>query len=96
MKSLILTAILLAVSFTATTGFCDTKPGEKIDGKKEFEKHCAKCHPNKENIAKQIPTVKVIIERMRKPGPGMTSFDKKTISDKEATVIAEYILAPAK
>jgi cytochrome c6 len=29
---------------------------------------------------------------MRNPGPGMTKFDKKTISDKEARAIADYIL----
>jgi cytochrome c6 len=29
---------------------------------------------------------------MRKPGPGMTQFDKKTVPDKEANAIAVYIL----
>jgi cytochrome c6 len=29
---------------------------------------------------------------MRKPGEGMTTFDKKTVSDKEATAIADYII----
>jgi cytochrome c6 len=29
---------------------------------------------------------------MRNPGPGMTKFDKKEISDKEAKAIAEYVL----
>ena len=38
--------ILTAFCLSATPGFCDTKQGEKIDGKKEFEAHCAVCHPN--------------------------------------------------
>jgi cytochrome c6 len=29
---------------------------------------------------------------MRNPGPGMTTFDEKTIPDKQAKEIAEYIL----
>jgi cytochrome c6 len=29
---------------------------------------------------------------MRNPGPGMNRFDAKTISDKDAKEIAEYIL----
>jgi len=29
---------------------------------------------------------------MRSPGPGMTKFDAKTIPDKEAKAIADYIL----
>jgi cytochrome c6 len=29
---------------------------------------------------------------MRNPGPGMTKFDEKIISTKEAQAIAEYIL----
>jgi cytochrome c6 len=29
---------------------------------------------------------------MRNPGPGMNKFDEKTIPDKEAKMIADYIL----
>jgi cytochrome c6 len=29
---------------------------------------------------------------MRKPGPGMNTFDVKTIPDKDAKEIAEYIM----
>lgn len=104
-KSLITTAILLAVCLSATTGFCDTKKGEKIDGKKEFEEHCAVCHPNGGNTinaqkplnrkslrANGVKSAKDIIGKMRNPGSGMTRFDEKTISNIEAKAIAEYIL----
>ena len=33
-----------------------------------------------------------IVAKMRNPGPGMTKFEKKDVSDKEARAIAEYIL----
>lgn len=104
-KSLIMTAMLLTVCLPATTGICDTKKGEKIDGKKEFNEHCAVCHPNGGNIvnaqktlsrkslrANGVKSAQDIIGKMRKPGPGMTSFDEKTISNKEAKAIANYML----
>ena len=91
-KSLITTALLLAFCMSATTGFCDTKKGEKIDGKKEFETHCARCHPNGGSIVNKVKNTKDIIAKMRNPDPGMTKFDEKAISNKEAKAIAEYIL----
>ena len=104
-KSLVKTAVLFAICLSATSGFCDTKKGEKIDGKKEFEEHCAVCHPNGGNTinktktldskslkANGVKSAKDIIAKMRNPGPGMTKFDEKTISNKEAKAIAEYVL----
>ena len=104
-KTMISMAILLAVCLSATTGFCDTKKGEKIDGKKEFEEYCAGCHPDGGNTinaqkplhskslkANGVKSEKDIIAKMRNPGPGMTRFDDKTISNKEATAIAKYIM----
>ena len=89
----------------ATAGYSDTGKGEKIDGKHEFKEHCAICHPNGGNIvnpnktlskkvlaANGVKSAKDIIGKMRNPGPGMTKFDEKTISQKEAKAIAEYIL----
>lgn len=102
---LVTTSVFLSACLFATSGLCDTKKGEKIDGKKEFEKHCAECHSNggntinsmkplhkKELRANGIKSAKDIIAKMRKPGPGMTTFDEKTISAKEAKAIADYIL----
>ncbi len=96
---------LVVVCLFATAGYADTKKGEKIDGKKEFQEHCAECHANggnmmnpaktlsrKDRDANGVKTAKDIIGKMRNPGPGMTKFDKKTISDKEAKAIAEYIM----
>jgi cytochrome c6 len=96
---------LLAVCTFATASPADTKKGGKIDGAKEFKEHCEVCHPKGGNIinpkkpldkksleANNVKTAKDIIGKMRNPGPGMTEFDTKTISDKEAKAIADYIL----
>jgi len=104
-KRLIATVAMLTLGLFTTAGFADTKKGGKIDGKKEFEEHCAACHPNGGNVINPakplgkkalegsgVKNAKNIIAKMRKPGPGMTAFDKKSVSDKEAKAIAEYIL----
>ncbi len=104
-KGLTATITLIALAAFATTSFADTNKGQKIDGKKEFEEHCAVCHKDggntinptktlnkKDREANGVKNAKDIIAKMRNPGPGMTAFDKKTISDKEAKAIADYIL----
>jgi cytochrome c6 len=104
-KVFIVTAAMLSLSAFVAPGFADTKKGEKIDGKHEFEEHCAACHPKGGNIMKGdktlskksmaahgIKTDKDVIAKMRNPGPGMTKFDEKAINAKEAKAIAAYIL----
>jgi cytochrome c6 len=104
-KSLIAIWMLLVICLSATTGLCATKNGEKINGKKKYEEHCKVCHPNGGNIinsqkpltgkslkAHGLISAKDIIGKMRNPGPGMTTFDEKTIPNKEAEAITEYIL----
>jgi cytochrome c6 len=108
-KSLIPAALLSAICMFASIGFCDTKVGEKINGKKEFAEHCAVCHPNGGNIVNAhkslnmnslksngVKSAKDIIGKIRNPGPGMTRFDEKIISNNEAKAIAEYILTTFK
>lgn len=78
---------------------------KKISGEMEFKGHCAVCHPDGGNIVNPQKTLKKkdlsangikkpgdIVKKMRNPGPGMTAFDTKTVSDKEALAIAQYIL----
>jgi cytochrome c6 len=104
-RVIITTAAIMAICSFASAGLADIKKGEKIDGKKEFEEHCAVCHPKGGNIinaaktlgrksleANGIKSTRDIIAKMRKPGPGMTTFDKKAVPDIEAKAIAEYIL----
>ncbi len=67
------------------------------------------CHPDGGNIvnpkktlmqkdrdAHNIRTAADIVRIMRKPGPGMTVFDAKTVSDKDAEAIAKYVLTTFK
>jgi cytochrome c6 len=97
---------LLVMSFmlAASAGADASKKGG-INGAEEFQKHCAVCHPNGGNTMKPEKTLRKkdlttngvknaadIVKLMRKPGPGMTPFDRKAIDDREAKAIAEYIL----
>ena len=103
MKKSLVTTTLIAVGTFALCAQADTEG--KLDAKAEFQKHCAVCHPDGSNVinkakpltkeartANGIKTWKDIVAKMRNPGPGMTKFDKKEVSDKEAKAIAEYII----
>jgi cytochrome c6 len=74
-------------------------------GEQSFKEYCAMCHPNGGNIispkktlqkkileTNNIKTADDIIKLMRKPGPGMTAFDVKSVSDRDARKIADFIL----
>ncbi len=74
-------------------------------GEQAFQQHCAICHSGGGNMinpaktlqardlkANGIATPADIVAKMRNPGPGMTTFDKRTVPDKTARAIAEYIL----
>lgn len=104
-KGLMITVVTVAACAFTMAASADTKKGEKIDGAKEFQEHCAVCHPNGGNTinpkktlsgkdlkANGVKTANDIIKLTRNPGPGMTKFDKKAVSDKEAKAIADYIL----
>jgi cytochrome c6 len=106
MKKRITAAVsILTLALFATAAFADTKKGGKVNGKKEFEEHCVICHKDggnmitptktlskKDREANGVKSAKDIIKLIRKPGAGMTAFDSKTVSDKEAKAIADYIL----
>jgi cytochrome c6 len=92
------TVSTIIVVFSATSALAAT--GEEL-----FKQHCAVCHPAGGNIIKPTNTLhkkdlakegikdwKGIVKNMRNPGPGMTKFDKKTLPDKDARKIAEYVL----
>jgi cytochrome c6 len=103
-KVFIATVAVLSMSVMVAPGFADMKKGGKVDGKAEFDKHCASCHPKGGNIinaqkgltkkaltANGVKTEKDIVAKMRNPGPGMTKFDAKAVPDVEANAIAKYI-----
>lgn len=97
-KKLTMITGTVIVTFVATASFAAS--GEEL-----FKKHCAVCHPNGGNIINPkktlqkkdlsqngLKTWQALVKNMRSPGPGMTRFDNKTISDSDAKSIAEYIL----
>jgi cytochrome c6 len=78
----------------------DSKAGEEL-----FKKHCAVCHPGGGNTinskrpigkkalaARNITTPEQMVKIMRNPAPPMVKFDEKTLPDKDAKAIAEYVL----
>ena len=98
---------VLAISVGLVLPAAGLSAAEKKESKGAalFQQHCASCHMNGGNIIKQdftlhrkdlnahgVKTAMDIVGKMRNPGPGMTRFDAKTISDKDAKEIAEYIL----
>jgi len=105
MKKLAVVAMAGLFAVSVATAFADTPKGAKIDGKAEFMEHCNACHANGGNIINPKKTLKKadlekngikkpgdILKIVRNPGPGMTKFDTKTLSDKEALAVAEYIM----
>lgn len=71
-----------------------------------FREHCTVCHPNGGNLlnprktlrkkdlaANNIRTEDDIVKSIRNPGPGMSRFDEKMISDRDARELARYVLS---
>ena len=102
-KTFVLSLVVLAVFVLGSVGIA--KEGAKKSGEALFKERCSPCHPEGGNIinprktlnkkdreANNIKKADDIVKIMRSPGPGMTKFDDKTIPDKDAKEIAEYIL----
>jgi cytochrome c6 len=80
-------------------------PAAVSEGEVLFKQYCQACHPGGKNVMNPaktlfaqdlkkntIETPEAIVKMIRKAPPGMTSFDEKVISDKDADAIARYIL----
>jgi cytochrome c6 len=94
---------LIAIGVVGVAGMNSMEAAEKT-GEQLFKEHCSLCHPEGGNIinpkktlqkkdreTNNIKTAEDAIRIMRKPGPGMTVFDKNSLSDKDARKIADYI-----
>lgn len=103
-KYLFAAAFFVVITVSGTVAFGD-KGENGESGEALFKRNCAVCHPDGGNIinpkktlhkkdldANNIKAAADIIKTMRNPGPGMTKYDEKTIPDKDAGEIAEYIL----
>lgn len=105
MRKMILLAVVFVFAWGIGITVSAQKASEKKTGEVKFNELCALCHPDGGNIinpkktlhkkdreANNIRTESDIIKVMRKPGPGMTTFDEKTVPDKEAQEIAKYVI----
>jgi cytochrome c6 len=105
MKKAFVLVSVLAIVLLAFGALGIAKEGGKKSGESLFKENCSPCHPDGGNIinpkktlnkkdreANNIQKAQDIVKLMRNPGPGMTKFDDKTIPDKDAKEIAEYIL----
>ncbi|MBJ6724980.1 c-type cytochrome [Geomesophilobacter sediminis] len=94
----VLAASVLAV-LTAAPAFA------AVSGATLFKQHCAFCHPDGGNIMNKNKTLhkkdlnrdgikdwKGVVAKMRNPGPGMTRYDAKAITDPQAKAIGEYVI----
>jgi cytochrome c6 len=85
----------------------DPDPGKaaKGSGEESFKKYCISCHAGGGNIinpkktlhrkdreANGVKTAADIVKRMRHPGPGMPTFDEKSVPDAESNAIARYVI----
>jgi len=98
----ILSIFISMVFVSVTTG---VSKETDIKGESLFKQNCSPCHPEGGNVinpqktlhkkdreANGVKKASDIVGKMRNPGQGMTKFDEKTIPDKDAKEIAEYIL----
>ena len=104
MNKTLITFFVLTIAVFVFGLACASKEQEK-KGEALFKQHCSACHSGGGNIvnpqktlhkkdreANGVKTASDIVGKMRNPGPGMTKFDEKTIPDKDAKEIAEYVL----
>jgi cytochrome c6 len=104
-RPLITVAVSAAVLLCTLFWQSPLQAAVKNMGEAEFKEHCAACHADGGNIVNPaktlsrkdrenngVKTARDIVKIMRKPGAGMTAFDKSIIPDAEAKAIANYII----
>ena len=82
-----------------------TTQGQTQTGEELFRQFCHNCHPDGGNVSdpkrslhgsalrkNHITTPQDIVRIMRNPQSRMIRFDAATVSDREARLIAEYVL----
>ena len=105
MKRVLIIAMFAIAAGSISVMFAGGVEAAQPAGEALFKQHCAVCHVEGGNLItpqktlhkkdrekNNIKTAQDIIKNMRKPGPGMTQFNEKTIPEKDAMAIAEYIL----
>jgi len=105
MKRMPIIAMFAIAAGSISVMFAGSIDAAQPTGEALFKQHCAVCHVDGGNLItpqktlhkkdrekNNIKTAQDIIKNMRTPGPGMTQFSEKTIPEKDAKAIAEYIL----
>ncbi|HYA88151.1 MAG TPA: c-type cytochrome [Nitrospirota bacterium] len=105
MMNKIFIALFVVVVLCCTALYASAQKMSSNSGEALFAANCQVCHPNGGNIinpaktlhqkdryAHSVKTEADIVKIMRNPGPGMTKFDEKAISDKDAHTIAAYVI----
>ena len=105
MKKIGLLAVAFILVWGIAISASAQKASSQNSGEAKFRELCSVCHPDGGNIvnpkktlhkkdreANNIKTESDIVKLMRHPGPGMTTFDEKTVPDKVAAEIAKYII----
>ncbi|MEI6704903.1 MAG: c-type cytochrome [Deltaproteobacteria bacterium] len=102
----IYTVCLVSSLCITALGYAEQKitPGELL-----FKAHCSACHFEGGNIIRSdktlarkdrekygVKTANDIVNLMRNPGTGMSTFDKTALADDEAKAVAEYIITTFK
>ena len=94
---------LLATVVLSAPGLAEKKT--PISGEALFTEHCSPCHQDGGNIINPGKTLRKadldahgitskadIVDKMRHPGKGMTTWSAATLPDDEAEAIADYIM----
>jgi cytochrome c6 len=102
-KMIIAMVVVLGICCTALYAFA--QKASPSSGESLFAANCKVCHPDggniinpaktlhkKDRMANNVKTESDIVNKMRNPGPGMTKFEEKTLSDKDAHAIAAYVI----
>jgi cytochrome c6 len=105
MKKKMVIALLVVLGISCMAFYAFAEKSAQSSGESLFAANCKVCHPDggniinpaktlqkKDRMANNVKTAADIVNKMRNPGPGMTKFDEKTISDKDAHAIAEYVI----
>lgn len=90
---------------TVTPQAESNQPEQTQTGEALFKQFCSSCHPDGNNVSdpkrtlhgdvlrkNHINTPEDIVKIMRNPVSRMIRFDVETIADKDAHVIADYVL----
>jgi cytochrome c6 len=105
MKKIFISVLFAVAAVSISVMSAGRVEAAPLTGEALFKQHCSVCHLNGGNLItplktlhkkdrekNNIKTPEAIIKVMRTPGPGMTQFSEKTIPEKDAKAIADYIL----